>query len=65
MRSGKLHLRAYNLDVFMDMADGVDEATREFHRRRGDSSESPRTCVKDPDLANDAAIPERATRIRI
>ena len=36
---GKLNLRAHNHTMFVDLADGVDEATWEWHRSPGDYSE--------------------------
>ena len=56
---GKLNLRAHNLTMFVDLADGVDEATWEWHRSRGDYSEWLRTCVKDADLAAEVAAIEQ------
>ncbi len=48
---GKLRLRATNLIMFLEMADGVDDATWGWHRERGDFSAWVRTCIKDNDLA--------------
>ena len=36
---GKLNLRAHNLILFMDLADGVDDETWLFHLRRGEISQ--------------------------
>jgi hypothetical protein len=47
---GKLNLRAQNLIVFTDLADGVDEDTWLYHWRRGDVSGWLRKCVKDEGL---------------
>jgi hypothetical protein len=44
--------------MFMDLADGVDEATWEWHRRLGDYSRWLRTSVKDDDLAAEVAAVE-------
>ena len=41
---GKLNLRAINLIMFLEMADGVDQATWEWHRSRGDFSTWVATC---------------------
>ncbi len=57
-REGKLNLRAHNLILFLDMGDGVDEETWEFHRRRGDYSAWIRDKVKDSALANEVAAVE-------
>ena len=55
----KLKLRAHNLILFLDLADGVDEATWEWHRHRGDYSEWLLTSVKDADLAAEIASLEQ------
>jgi hypothetical protein len=47
----KLNLRAQNLIMFLQLADGVDDATWEHHRRAGDYSRWLNDCVKDADLA--------------
>ncbi len=44
---GKLKLRAHNLIVFTDLADGVDEDTWLYHWKRGEISDWVRTCIKD------------------
>ena len=49
----KLNLRATNLVMFLEMADGVDDETWEFHRRRGDFSQWVETSIKDQDLATE------------
>jgi HAD superfamily hydrolase (TIGR01484 family) len=49
---GKLNLRAQNLIVFTDLADGVDEDTWLYHWRRGDVSGWLRKCVKDDTLTD-------------
>jgi hypothetical protein len=46
----KLNLRAQNLIVFTDLADGVDKDTWLFHWQRGDISGWLRRCVKDEEL---------------
>ncbi len=48
---GKMKLRAHNLIVFTDLADGVDEETWLHHWKRGEVSEWIRTCIKDEPLA--------------
>lgn len=48
---GKLNLRAQNLIVFLQMADGVDEETWLHHLRRGDYSRWLRDGIKDESLA--------------
>ncbi len=47
----KLKLRAQNLFVFLEIGDGVDEATWNFHLQRGDFENWFRSNIKDEDLA--------------
>ena len=49
-----LNLRANNLMLFMQMAEGVDDATWMYHLKRGDYSAWFREVIKDPGLADDA-----------
>lgn len=56
----QLNLRAYNLLLFMDLADGVDDATWQFHLERGDYSQWVRTAIKDEELAQAIAEVEGA-----
>ncbi len=56
---GKLKLRAHNLIVFTDLADGVDEDTWLYHWKRGEISEWVRTCIKDEPVAEQIAALER------
>jgi hydroxymethylpyrimidine pyrophosphatase-like HAD family hydrolase len=51
---GKLNLKAQNLIVFMQLADGVDDNTWEFHLRRGDYTRWFRKCIKDETLAEES-----------
>jgi len=46
----RLNLRAQNLIVFTDLADGVDADTWLYHWQRGDVSGWLRRCVKDEEL---------------
>lgn len=57
---GKLNLRAQNLRMFLQLADGVDDETWRFHLRAGDYSRWLRDAIKDPDLAEEAAAIEGA-----
>ena len=50
---GKLNLRAHNVNVFLQMAEGVDDETWLFHLRRKDYSGWFRQAIKDPDLADE------------
>jgi hypothetical protein len=65
-----LNLRAQNLVTFLQMADGVDDATWLHHLRRGDYVRWFRDAIKDDDLADDAAAIQdgadpQATRARM
>lgn len=51
---GKLNLRAQNLILFMQIADGVDDETWLYHLRRGDYSRWFREAIKDETLAEEA-----------
>ena len=57
---GKLNLRAQNLIIFLQLAEGVDDETWEYHRQRGDYSRWFRTCIKDAGLADEAGAAETA-----
>lgn len=52
---GALSLRAQNLTIFCQMAEGVDEATWRFHLERGDLARWFAEGVKDDELAEIAA----------
>lgn len=52
---GKLNLRAQNLFLFLQLAEGVDDETWLFHLKQQDYSKWFRERIKDEDLANDAA----------
>jgi hypothetical protein len=54
-RDGKLNLRAQNLVLFMQLADGVDDETWLYHLRQGDYSRWFREGIKDEVLSADAA----------
>jgi hypothetical protein len=56
---GKLKLRAQNLVMFLQMADGVDDETWEYHLRCGDYSKWFREGIKDDALAEEARAVER------
>jgi hypothetical protein len=51
----KLNLRASNLHQFLQLADGVDDETWEFHRANGDYSKWMRKDIKDNQLADEIA----------
>jgi hydroxymethylpyrimidine pyrophosphatase-like HAD family hydrolase len=56
---GKLNLRAQNLTLFLQLAEGVDDDTWEYHLRRHDYSRWFREGVKDEALAGEAERVER------
>ncbi len=60
---GKLNLRASNLHLFLQMADGIDDVTWMHHLGRGDYSEWFRTFIKDPDLAGEVEPIERDDKL--
>lgn len=51
----RLNLRAHNLMLFVELADGVDDETWEHHRRSRDYSSWFREAIKDEALAREAA----------
>jgi hydroxymethylpyrimidine pyrophosphatase-like HAD family hydrolase len=69
---GRLNLRAQNLELFAQIADGIDDDTWHYHLRRGDVSSWFRVSIKDEALAAEAAaieaqqdLPARESRARI
>jgi HAD superfamily hydrolase (TIGR01484 family) len=52
---GRLKLRAQNLDIFTQIAEGVDDATWKYHLRQHDVSRWFREVIKDESLAAEAA----------
>ncbi|HEX5387327.1 MAG TPA: HAD-IIB family hydrolase [Gemmatimonadales bacterium] len=50
----RLNLRAQNLSLFVQVGDGVDDATWLYHLRRGDYARWLRESIKDPPLAAEA-----------
>jgi HAD superfamily hydrolase (TIGR01484 family) len=50
----KLNLRVQNLQLFVQVADGVDDETWLFHLRCGGYSRWFREAIKDPELATEA-----------
>jgi hydroxymethylpyrimidine pyrophosphatase-like HAD family hydrolase len=60
---GKLNLRAQNLQLFLQLADGVDDETWTWHLRRGDYSRWFREKIKDGALADEAEGIEQAPEL--
>jgi HAD superfamily hydrolase (TIGR01484 family) len=56
--AGKLNLRAHNLMLFVQIGEGVDEDTWQFHRRAHDYSAWFRKVIKDDELAAEAEAVE-------
>jgi HAD superfamily hydrolase (TIGR01484 family) len=56
---GRLNLRAHNLQLFMQMADGVDDATWSYHLGRHDYSQWVRSAIKNDGLADELEQIER------
>jgi HAD superfamily hydrolase (TIGR01484 family) len=55
---GKLNLRAHNLMLFVQIGEGVDEETWQFHRKASDFSKWFRSVIKDDELAAEAEAVE-------
>jgi HAD superfamily hydrolase (TIGR01484 family) len=51
----KLNLRASNLTVFLQLGEGVDAATWNYHLHRGDYGRWFREVIKDPELADETS----------
>ncbi len=68
---GEMALRAQNLMIFMQIADGIDDETWDWHLKRGDYASWFRHVIKDDDLADaaekirDADLSPSASRQRI
>lgn len=54
-----MNLRAHNLMIFAQMAEGIDDKTWEHHLRAGDYSEWFRHQIRDKDLARETAVAEK------
>jgi hydroxymethylpyrimidine pyrophosphatase-like HAD family hydrolase len=50
----KLNLRAHNLHLFLQIADGIDRESWLYHLLRNDYSRWFRDCIKDDELATEA-----------
>jgi hydroxymethylpyrimidine pyrophosphatase-like HAD family hydrolase len=58
---GRLNLRAQNLELFLQMADGVDDETWRYHLQQHDVSEWFRHAIKDEGLADEVTQVEDQT----
>lgn len=59
----RLKLRAQNLSVFLQMAEGVDDETWQHHLKAGDYSRWFRETIKDKDLADEAEAVEQEAEL--
>ncbi|HXK62578.1 MAG TPA: phosphoglycolate phosphatase, partial [Acidobacteriota bacterium] len=50
---GKLNLKAHNLSLFLQIADGLDDETWLYHLKRGDYSQWLRNSLQDESLASE------------
>jgi hypothetical protein len=55
----RLNLRAQNLGMFLQIAEGVDDATWLHHLRAGDYSRWVAESIKDQELASEVALIEK------
>jgi len=69
---GALNLRAHNLLLFCQLADGIDDATWQYHLQRHDYSRWIEESIKDSDLAESvrdveslASLSAKESRLRI
>ena len=62
--AGRHNLKAQNLVIFSQIAEGIDEETWLFHLHRGDYSRWFREAVKDPYLADQAERIEQRQDLR-
>jgi len=60
---GKLQLRAQNLSLFAQIAEGVDDETWLFHLRQGGYSHWFREVIKDTDLTAEAEEIEKDEKL--
>jgi hypothetical protein len=56
--TGALNLRAFNLATFLQLAEGIDDATWLYHLKRGDYTRWFRDAIKDGELAAEARLAE-------
>ncbi|MEI9409758.1 HAD-IIB family hydrolase [Mesorhizobium salmacidum] len=58
-----MNLRAHNLMIFAQMAEGIDDKTWEFHLRAGDYSKWFRQQIRDKDLARETTEAEKDRKL--
>jgi hypothetical protein len=59
----RLNLRAQNLAMFTQIAEGIDDETWLHHLRRGDYSQWIRDAIKDDEMAEEVGAIERASQM--
>ena len=59
----KMDLSIQNLNMFIQVAEGIDSETWQFHLKRGDYSKWFRNALKDLELADSIAAIERASDV--
>ena len=60
---GKLNLRAQNLILFVQLAEGVDDETWIYHLKNGDYSQWLRNVIKDDALAQEVERIEKLPKV--
>jgi hydroxymethylpyrimidine pyrophosphatase-like HAD family hydrolase len=60
---GKLKLRAHNLQMFLRLAEGVDDQTWLYHLRKGEYSQWFRKRIRDDELGNEAEKVEKENNL--
>ncbi|TRC72277.1 HAD-IIB family hydrolase [Mesorhizobium sp. WSM4307] len=58
-----MNLRAHNLMIFAQIAEGIDDSTWQFHLRAGDYSKWFRNQIRDKDLARETAEAENDKKL--
>ncbi|TPM34646.1 HAD family hydrolase [Mesorhizobium sp. B2-3-4] len=58
-----MNLRAHNLMIFAQIAEGIDDKTWEFHLRAGDYSQWFRHQIRDKDLSRETAEAEKDKKL--
>lgn len=61
-KEGKLNLKAHNLMVFLQLSDGVDDDTWQYHLKRLEYSAWMQRSIKDTSLALEVEAIERDTK---
>jgi hydroxymethylpyrimidine pyrophosphatase-like HAD family hydrolase len=59
--NGQLNLRAHNMNMFVQLAEGIDDETWTYHLRKSDYSRWLRDAVKDTAIADEVSGVEQNT----